>query len=275
MENNPTASLQNVTFRYPETERDVFSGLDLTLPRGVLSFVGQNGTGKSTLLLLIGGRVLPQTGTVTLLDKDTKELQHTDETEKNRYASFIYQNMEFETEEPIGDLIDYVYENGFYDTFDPDFKKELIEVLELESFLNKKTQEISKGQLQRTIIAFSLLYGSKTILMDEPVFALEDYQKERVMEFLTEYAREYDIPVLYSAHELDLTKKYSDYIVLFYKDGTMRVGTTEELYKSDIIEKVYETPFSMLKLKESMFRSDLLTISKAARNELDDQDVNK
>jgi ABC-type cobalamin/Fe3+-siderophores transport system ATPase subunit len=270
MGQNPTVSFQDVTFRYQETDRDVFRELDLTLPHGVLSFVGQNGTGKSTLLLLSGGRVLPQAGTVTLLGKDTKELQAADETEKNRYASFIYQNMEFETEEPIGDLIDFVYENGFYNTFDPDFKKELIEVLELESFLNKKTQEISKGQLQRTIIAFSLLYGSKTILMDEPVFALEDYQKERVMGFLTDYAREYNIPVLYSAHELDLTKKYSDYIVLFYKDGTITVGKTEDLYTPDSIEKVYETPFSMLKLKESMFRSDLLTISKAARNELND-----
>jgi ABC-type cobalamin/Fe3+-siderophores transport system ATPase subunit len=207
--------------------------------------------------------VYPRKGTITLFDKNTTELQ--DETEKNRYASFIYQNMEFETEEPVGTLIDYVYENGFYETKNDTFKKELIDVMELTPVLQKKTQEISKGQLQRTIIAFSLLYGSKSIMMDEPIFALEEYQKERIMGYLTEFARETGVSVYYSAHELDITRKFSTHMVLFFKDGNIMEGPTDELYERELLEKAYDVPLDMLKLKESMFRKDLFEISKEAR----------
>ena len=48
----------------------------------------------------------------------------------------------------------------------------------LEKCLSRKTMEVSKGELQRTILAFSLLYGSRILIMDEPIFALEAYQKE-------------------------------------------------------------------------------------------------
>ncbi len=53
---------EGVSFRYPDGEADIFTGLDLTLPRGIVSLVGQNGTGKSTLLLLASGRLLPTRG---------------------------------------------------------------------------------------------------------------------------------------------------------------------------------------------------------------------
>ncbi len=270
MDTNSCIALQNISYTYPETERPVFADLSLELPHGMTSFVGQNGTGKSTLLLLSGGRILPDRGEVVLEGENTRELQ--DETEKNRYASFIYQNMEFETDEPIGNLLEYVYENGFYEKKDTQFKKKVIEVMELGDALDKKTQELSKGQLQRTIIAFSLLYGSKTIMMDEPIFALEDYQKQAVMSFLVDHARELGISIFYSAHELEITKKYSENIVLFYKDGSIKIGKTKDLFQPDILEKVYEIPYHMLKLKESVYRKDLADIAKYARSKLGEID---
>lgn len=58
----------------------------------------------------------------------------------------------------------------------------------MSEFLSLTTQTLSEGQLQRAIIAFSLLYGSRVIMMDEPVFALEDRQKDRTFESLMHYA---------------------------------------------------------------------------------------
>ena len=49
--------LEDVTFTYPETDFPVFIGLNLELPAGLCSFMGQNGSGKSTVLLLAGGWV--------------------------------------------------------------------------------------------------------------------------------------------------------------------------------------------------------------------------
>jgi iron complex transport system ATP-binding protein len=247
--------LENLSFYYPESEQLVFNDLSLDLPKGITTLIGQNGTGKSTLLLLSAGILLPQEGNVYLRGIDTRNLR--EEQERQRHVSFVYQNMEFETEENIGDLLDYVYENGFHETKDPELITELIEVCELEKLLSKKTQEVSKGQLQRTIIAFSLLYGSKIIMMDEPIFALEEYQKHRIMKYLIEYARSRDLSLYYSVHELDISQTYSDYLLLFHKNGRIELGPTKELYNRKNIEEAYEVPYIMLKRKEAIYREAL------------------
>jgi iron complex transport system ATP-binding protein len=247
--------LQKVSFYYPESAELVFRDLSIDLPRGITTLVGQNGTGKSTLLLLAAGVLLPVEGTVALRGIDTRDLR--EEQERQQYVSFVYQNMEFETEENIGTLLDYVHENGFHETRDPDLITELVEVCELKKVLGKKTQEVSKGELQRTIIAFSLLYGSKIIMMDEPIFALEEYQKHRIMKYLVEYASHRDLSLYYSVHELDISQMYSDYLLLFHKNGRIELGPTGQLYNRANIEQAYEVPYIMLKRKEAIYREAL------------------
>ena len=253
---NEEVRFDGVSFRYPEAERNVFRGLALTLPKGVVSLVGQNGTGKSTLLLLAGGVLVPTRGKVYVRGRDTAELR--DERQRHRYVSFIYQNLEFETEECVGDLLIQVCEQGYRETQDEAFIERLVEIFELASALGKKTQELSKGQLQRTILAFSLLYGSRIIMMDEPIFALEDYQKKRVMEFLCEYARETGTSIYYSVHELEISQRYSDHILLFPRGGVPSVGPTSEVFTRTNIEEAYEVPFTMLKRREALFRQLLI-----------------
>ncbi|MBN1696613.1 MAG: ABC transporter ATP-binding protein [Spirochaetales bacterium] len=248
---------ENITFSYPETERPVFGNFSHAFPRGVISLVGQNGTGKSTLLLLAGAVLLPQQGRVMVCGRDSRTLK--EERERHRYVSFIYQNMEFETEEVIGDLFSFVFHNGFIEGKDETIIKSLVDVFELEHVLNKKTQEVSKGELQRTILAFSLLYGSRIIMMDEPIFAMENYQKVRTMDFITSYAKKEGISVYYSVHELDITEKYSDYMLLFFKSGIMKFGPTKEVFSIKNLEEAYEAPYVMLKKKEAFFRSYLMS----------------
>ncbi len=247
--------IDNIGYTYPESETPVFSGLSLELPGGLVSLVGVNGAGKSTLMLLAAGRIIPDTGNVTVLGRDTRELS--DETEKQKYVSFIYQNMEFETEESIGTLLEYVYAHGFQEKKDGALLEALIDAFELKSCLSKKTQETSKGELQRAILAFSFLYGSRIIMMDEPVFSLEAYQKERAFEFISDYVRKTGVSVYYSAHELELTEKYSEHVLLFFKKGGLQLGPASEVLTRQNIEKAYDAPLTMLKQKESLFREYL------------------
>lgn len=252
----PEVSLQRVSFYYPQTETLVFRDLSIDLPPGVLTLVGQNGTGKSTLLLLAAGLLLPAEGRVLLHGIDTRHLQ--EETERQRHVSFVHQNMEFETEQPIGELLAYVYEHGFHERRDPGLVNELVKVCELSPVLDKRTQEVSKGELQRTIIAFSLLYGSRLVMMDEPIFALEEPQKHRIMGFLLEYTRRSGLSLYYSVHELDISEKYSDWLLLFFRDRPPRLGRTRELFNRENIENAYEVPFTLLRTKESLYRKTLL-----------------
>lgn len=247
--------LENISFSYDESEDTVFNNLSINLPHGLVSLVGQNGSGKSTLLLLASGITLPQQGEVLIKGVNTRELR--DEQARHRYVSYIYQNMEFETEDTVGDLLEFVYEGGFDEKKDPALVPEIIKVFELDNSLGKKTQEVSKGELQRIIIAFSILYGSYIMMMDEPIFALEQHQKHKVMEYLCDFSKKHKKSVYYSAHELDITRKYSENVLLFYKDCHPELGETEKMLSKDMLEKAYDIPYSMLKDQESLFLENI------------------
>ncbi len=263
----PEIVFEEVSFRYPDGDGDIFTGLDLALPRGIVSLVGQNGTGKSTLLLVASGRLLPTHGRVLIRGRDTRDLQ--DEAERQKLVSFIYQNMEFDTEEPIGRLLSFVHANGLHapGRQDPAAERmpritvaELVDVFELSPVLGRRTQEVSKGELQRTILAFSLLYGSPLIAMDEPIFALESHQKQNAMDYLSLRARQEEMSLYYSVHELDISQKYSDYILLFSREAPPRLGKTSEIFTRETIEKAYEVPFDMLKKREELYRKYLVEL---------------
>jgi iron complex transport system ATP-binding protein len=237
------------------TRTPVFEGLDLELPRGTVSLVGQNGTGKSTLLALAAGSIVPDAGRVLVGGTDTRELR--DEAERQRFVSYLFQNMEFETEAPIGGLLEAVHEGGFHAVKRPGLVAELVEAFELAPVLGRRTQEVSKGELQRVILAFSLLYGSPLLVMDEPIFALEERQKELALEYLCAHARRERIGLYFSLHELDLSRKYSDHLVIFSRGSPPRIGPTAEMFTRETIERAYEVPFDLLKKREALYRKVL------------------
>ncbi|HUX20661.1 MAG TPA: ABC transporter ATP-binding protein [Spirochaetia bacterium] len=251
--------LEDVTFTYPESDFPVFIDLNVELPSGLCSFMGQNGTGKSTVLLLAGGRLLPERGSVTVLDRRTADFK--DEEERNRYVSFVYQNMEFESEEPIQALMEQVLEGGRENSKDSALISTLVREFELEAVANKKIQSVSKGELQRAIMAFSLLYGSPVIMMDEPIFALEFEQKERTMGFVRELAKQRSLSIYFAIHEFEISRRYSDWVLLFSRDRTTKLGPTAEILTRENIEEAYEIPYGMLYQQERLHRTHLLEAS--------------
>lgn len=246
---------KDVTYHYPDFDEEILTSFSVEIPAGVTSIIGENGTGKSTMLLLASGSDVPQSGDVYISGHNTKDF--TSMEERQSLVSFVFQNMEFESEEPSGDLLRTVYENGFHPEKKESFLQELITVFELSSVLSRKTQEVSKGELQRIIMAFSLLYGSKNIIMDEPVFALEEYQKEKAMEYISDYSRRNEMSFIFCAHELNLCEKYSDYACILFRDNHTLVGKTKDVFTKENIEAAYNVPMAMLKHKEDLYRNIL------------------
>lgn len=274
-------TFNNVKFSYPPVENDVdengnqiqsplvFEHFSAELPSGFVSLVGPNGSGKSTFMLLASGRILPSEGKIWLFGKDTATLS---EEDKNELASFIYQNMEFDTDDAVFDLLNYVYSNGALhgsakgiQNADKDFLEEIKTVFELDSLGEKKLNALSKGQMQRVLIAFSLLFGSKSVFMDEPLFACEDYQKEYSLKYVRDFCKVTGNTVYISMHEIDLTKKYAETAMLFYPNHDITLGTPEEVMTDEDLEKAYKIPVSMLKHSETMTRTQIQEESEMLR----------
>ena len=264
---------EDVHFAYPPVEGDVdedgkqiqppviFDHFSAELPSGFVSLVGPNASGKSTFMLLAAGRVLPQEGSVKIFGQDTRGVSPED---REQFASYIYQNMELDTDQEVRELLDFVYKNGSLcgassGALDAskDFLEEVQEVFELTDLLDKKFNALSKGQLQRALAAFSLLYGSKSVFMDEPFFALEERQKESAIKYLKEFCAAKGVTVYISMHELDLTKKYADTGMLLYPNHDIDLGTVEEVLTDQALEKSYGVPASMLKQSEELSREQI------------------
>lgn len=260
--------LNDVTFSYPPVEGDeesknagpVFEHFTAELPGGFVSFIGQNGCGKTTLLMLCSGRIKPDNGTVSLLGQNPNAL---DQEKQNLLASVIYQNMEFETEDKVSDLLMQVYSNGNLHgkakavNSESDLLAEVTDVFELGNVLNHGLTKLSKGEMQRVLLAFSILYGSASVFMDEPLFAMEERQKDRALSYLRDFVHKTGTTVYISMHELELSKKYADQVLLFYPNRDMSLGEPDEVLTRENIEKAYGVPYAMLKSRESLSRDYL------------------
>jgi len=288
MNNTDFLEFNDISFTYPAVEGDldengnqiemkpVFEHFSASLPKGFVSFVGQNGCGKSTLMLLASGRLTPQNGSVSLLGKNPAAL---DDEQKNLLASVIYQNMEFETEDKVSELLSYVYQNGalkgkasairtapaMSDKAETSLLNEVIDIFELKAVLDHPLTHLSKGEIQRVLLAFGILYGSESIFMDEPLFALEPHQKEAALAYLKEFVHKTGKTIYISMHELDLTKKYADTVLLFYPNRDMALGTPEEVLTRDEVEKAYGVPYAMLKDHENLSREYLNSLSQTKK----------
>lgn len=285
-ENLPLIRFRDVSFAWPDpdtgdikVEADgtpcapIFAGFSADIPSGFISLTGPNGSGKSTFMLLAGGRITPTAGRIELLGNDTRilcgkwadgsglpgsglsaEVEH----RRNLVCSFIYQNMEFEADEgesaPIGNLLEYVYVNGGHRSKDERFYADVLQAFELEKLRARGLTSLSKGETQRVLLAFSALYGSRVIMMDEPIFAMEQRQKERALEFFGDMYRRSGVSIVVSLHELSLTRKYADTAMLFYPDRRIDLGSCEEVLVPEALEAAYGVPAAMLHDSERLNR---------------------
>ena len=181
------------------------------------------------------------------------------EDRRNRLVSFIYQNMEFETEENLGDLIQAVREaarsaggpnNG------PD-QALMVTSLDLADSLHKKPQNLSKGELQRGIIALAVSYGSHILMMDEPVFALEERHKQQAFGFLREWSHQSGTSLIFSAHDIHLCRDFADAMLLLFRDKQYLLGPVGDICKRENLEAAYRVPLPTLYQKQNLYRDML------------------
>lgn len=288
--NDPLIRISDVSFTWPDPEtggplfladgspaKPVFDAFTADIPPGFISLTGPNGSGKSTFMLLAGARVTPTKGRIELLGQNTRVLAGvwgdetgkpgpglTAETEhrRNLVCSFIYQNMEFEAGNDdgsvVGSLLEFVYVNGGHRTKDERFFQDAVGAFELEPLRGRKLSALSKGETQRVLLGFAALYGSRVIMMDEPIFAMEQRQKERALEFFGDMYRSSGVSILVSLHEMALTRKYADTAMLFYPDRRIDLGTPDEVLVDEALEEAYGVPSAMLHDTERLCRDHLL-----------------
>ncbi len=222
--------LSAVSFRYPEADSDVLSGVDLTIPSGSsIAFVGGSGAGKSTLVDLIVGLYTPHSGRICVDGVDV--VAHRSQWQKNiGYVPQDVHLLDASLAENIAFDVDRVAidEGRLAAAIEQAQLSDMLTELPqgIDTPLGEKATRLSGGQRQRVGIARALYHQPQLLVLDEATSALDNETEHRISETIT--GLHGAVTVIIVAHRLS-TVRHCDQIA-YLKNGRIEsVGTFDEL----------------------------------------------
>jgi iron complex transport system ATP-binding protein len=203
----------------------VASNLNLNFSKGqLISLIGANGIGKSTLLKTLTGIQKPIQGAVFLNGNDIQSLK----------IGAIAQNLSLVLTEklPPSNLTVFElvalgrqpYTNwiGKLSVLDLEKIEWAIQITEIKHLQDKKHYEISDGQLQKVLIARALAQDTPIIILDEPTTHLDLLHKVSLFKLLKKLTVETNKCILFSTHDIDMAIQISDEMILMTPEQVLQ-----------------------------------------------------
>lgn len=229
MENSHRASvkvhLEGVSKRYGLVQ--ALHNVDLTVHTGeFLTLLGPSGSGKTTLLNMIAGMKAPSTGQVWIDGRDATALPP-----GKRDLGMVFQNYALMPHMTVFENIAFPLRVRKVSNVEVQRRvNDIIDLVKLTGFADRKPTELSGGQQQRVSVARCLVYNPALILMDEPLGALDKKLREEMQLELKRLHTALGVTALYVTHDQEEALTMSDRIVLMNKGGIEQIGTPDDLY---------------------------------------------
>lgn len=241
--NKTILSTSNLSIGYQSKKGKniITDNLNLTFEEGkLISLVGGNGIGKSTLLRTITGIQKPLAGTVMLKEK---EIHNYESLALAQNLSLVLTEKLPPSNLSVFELIAlgrHPYTNWLGKLSAEDLEKinQAIMLTHIEHLIDKKHHEISDGQLQIVLIARALAQDTPLIILDEPTTHLDLFHKVSVFKLLKKLSQETNKCILFSTHDIDLAIQLSDEMIV------MTESSVEQDQPCNLITKgVFNTLF--------------------------------
>lgn len=226
-------SIQNVNKSFGKVEaiRDV----SLEIKRGeFFSLLGSSGSGKSTLLRMIAGFEGLTKGEITI---DGQKMS--DVPPHHRPINMVFQNYAIFPHLNVRDNISY----GLRRLKIPSAQRnvmvdEMLEQIALPGYGDRRSNELSGGQLQRVALARALILKPKVLLLDEPLGALDKQLREQMQMELRALQRSVGITFVFVTHDQEEALALSDRIAVMAHGRVMQVDTPEGLYEKPATREI-------------------------------------
>ncbi len=191
-----------------------------------LTLLGPSGCGKTTLLRIIAGLAEPDSGEIYFNGKLL-----TDIPPEDRDIGMVFQHFEIF---PFLDVWDNVAYSGRVNKWKKDkIEDETLKALKMVNLTNRAgdfPEELSDPELQRVGIARALATGSKLLLLDEPLGALDQRYRDEFRHELRKLVNDLGLTAIHVTHDQDEAMMISDRIAVMRKGIIFQVGTPSELY---------------------------------------------
>ncbi len=218
-----TVQLRQLHFRYP-TERFTLRVADWSAAeKESIAIVGSSGCGKTTLLRIIAGILRPQQGQTQVLGTELRDLG------ERKVRAFRIQNIGLIFQE--FELLDYLSAKDnillpFRLTsalrFSPEVSKKLESLADatgISELLDAFPRQLSQGERQRVAICRALITAPRLLLADEPTGSLDPENQQRIVDLLTEQAREHQATLIMVTHDHQLLGQFDRVVPLQQLQG--------------------------------------------------------
>jgi len=198
----------------------VINSLSFELKKGdTLTILGPNGAGKTVLLKTLLG-LLPYKGKV--------------EWKKNIRIGYVPQRLPFIKDIPLS-VEDFL-------KLKRSSEKEIEGILNSvgfkENLLDKKIGDLSSGQFQRILIAWSLIENPQVLLFDEPTTGIDIEGEETVYRLLARLKRDRELTILLVTHDLSVVYTFSNYVICLNKQPVC-YGFPQEVLTPENLKRLY------------------------------------
>ena len=205
----------------------ILDGINLYInDKEFLTLLGPSGCGKTTTLRIIGGFLTATSGTVLFDGKtinDVPPYQRQINTVFQRYALFphldVFDNIAFGlkvAKVPKAEIHDRVHE--------------MLAIVGLRGYENRRVESLSGGQQQRVAIARALVNRPKVLLLDEPLAALDLRLRKDMQNELKRIQQAMGITFVYVTHDQEEALSMSDTVVVMDKGRIQQIGKPEDIY---------------------------------------------
>jgi zinc transport system ATP-binding protein len=217
----------------------VVNNITFDVPTGsTTAIIGPNGAGKSIMIKAILRLIPKASGKVEIFGVD-----HKDYAKIAAQVSYIPQRFAFDDQFPLTVNGLFTLKSGRpigMTAGERAHMHELLHLVGMEQFLDRRLAQLSGGQLQRVLIAYSLVDHPKLLILDEPSAGIDVQGQETVYALLQRIQKEEKLTMVLVSHELEVVMQYADQ-VLCLNQNLLCVGAPSQVLTDKVLEEMYGT----------------------------------
>lgn len=227
--------------KYFATQKAV-DGISFSVtPGSIFGLLGPNGAGKTTLLRMITGIIYPDSGDIIF---DGKKFDPLKDIEKIGYMPEergLYKKMK------IGEQTLYLAQlKGLSKNDAARMIKDWFRKLEMESWWNKKVEDLSKGMQQKLQFVTTVLHNPKLIILDEPFSGLDPVNSNLIKDEIFSLAKK-GATIIFSTHRMEQVEEICDHIILVNKGQKILDGSVKNV-KQQFKQNLFRISFDTMPL---------------------------
>lgn len=234
--NNDTPMVEIRGLHFARGSRKIFDGVDLDIPRGkVTAIMGPSGTGKTTLLRLIGGQLRPDAGTVVVDGLDVPKLRRRELFELRKRMSMLFQSGALLTDLNVFDNVAFPIREHTQlpEAMIRDLVLMKLEAVGLRNARHLMPSELSGGMARRVALARSIALDPMMILYDEPFAGQDPISMGALVQLIHLLNDALGLTSVIVSHDVAETLTIADHIYVISEGKVVGQGSPEQLHNTD------------------------------------------